>query len=122
MNRLVGKAALITATGQGIGRAAPALFAAQGAMVIVTGINADSLATLDGISGITTAHKLDLRNVEDVSAAVADIGPVGGRFNCAGHLANGVILDCEEADWDAGRASLPTDCKRKQSPAARATS
>ena len=99
MSRLEGKTALITAAGQGIGRATAELFAVQGATVIATDINENSLATLDGIPGIT-AQRLDVRNAAEVSAAVKDIGPLDVLFNCAGHVAVGTILDCEEADWD----------------------
>jgi 2-keto-3-deoxy-L-fuconate dehydrogenase len=99
MSRLKGKTALITAAGQGIGRATAELFAAQGAAVIATDINERSLATLDGIPGITV-RRLDVRNAAEVSAAIDDIGSLDVLFNCAGYVATGTILDCEEADWD----------------------
>jgi 2-keto-3-deoxy-L-fuconate dehydrogenase len=44
--RLAGKSALVTAAGQGIGRATAELFASEGATVLATDINADLLANI----------------------------------------------------------------------------
>ena len=54
MNRLTGRTALVTAAGQGIGRATALAFAEQGARVIATDINTDSLADLAKHEGIET--------------------------------------------------------------------
>ncbi|MCY4179112.1 MAG: SDR family oxidoreductase [Litoreibacter sp.] len=97
-DRLAGKTALLSAAGQGIGHATALAFAAQGAQVIATDINADTLATLDGVEGITT-RLLDVTNADQVTALTADIGPVDCLFNCAGFVANGSILDGTEKEW-----------------------
>ena len=97
--RLAGKKALITAAGQGIGRATAELFAAEGAEVIASDINDGALAELHAIDGIT-ALKLDVTDAAAVEAAVADVGALDVLFNCAGYVANGTILECEEKDWD----------------------
>jgi 2-keto-3-deoxy-L-fuconate dehydrogenase len=99
MERLSGKRVLITAAGQGIGRATAELFAAQGAQVIATDINEASLKGLDAMRGVT-ALKLDVTNGRAVAAVVADIGPLDVLFNCAGYVAGGTILECDEKDWD----------------------
>ena len=99
MERLSGKRVLITAAGQGIGRATAELFAAQGAQVIATDINEASLKGLDAMRGVT-ALKLDVTNGDAVAAVVADIGPLDVLFNCAGYVAGGTILECDEKDWD----------------------
>ena len=83
MERLSGKRVLITAAGQGIGRATAELFATQGAQVIATDINEASLKGLDAMRGVT-ALKLDVTNGGAVAAVVADIGPLDVLFNCAG--------------------------------------
>ena len=97
--RLAGKKALITAAGQGIGRATAELFAAEGAKVIASDINDGALAELHAIDGIT-ALKLDVTDAAAVEAAIADVGTLDVLFNCAGYVANGTILECEEKDWD----------------------
>ena len=99
MTRLRGKRVLITAAGQGIGRATAEMFAAEGAEVIATDINDDTLAELDAIDGIS-AYKLDVLDAEAVAAMVPDIQPLDVLFNCAGFVASGNILECDEASWD----------------------
>ena len=97
--RLAGKTALITAAGQGIGRASAELFAAEGAKVIACDINAESLAELAEVDGIT-ALTLDVTDASALARAIQDAGPLNVLFNCAGYVASGSILDCDENDWD----------------------
>ncbi|MEC7592625.1 MAG: SDR family oxidoreductase [Pseudomonadota bacterium] len=97
--RLAGKTALITAAGQGIGRATAELFAAHGAAVIATDINSVTLAELAALDGVT-ARSLDVLDGAAVAAAAAEIGAVDVLFNCAGFVHHGSILDCDEAAWD----------------------
>jgi len=99
MERLSGKRVLITAAGQGIGRATAELFAEQGAQVIACDINEASLKGLDAMRGVT-ALKLDVTNGSAVASMVANIGPLDVLFNCAGYVAGGTILGCDEKDWD----------------------
>jgi 2-keto-3-deoxy-L-fuconate dehydrogenase len=94
--RLKGKTALITAAGQGIGRAAAELFLSEDAVVWATDINAGSIADLAGCCGLV----LDVRNSAAIAAAFATTGPVDILFNCAGYVANGTILECSQAEWD----------------------
>jgi 2-keto-3-deoxy-L-fuconate dehydrogenase len=96
--RLAGKKALITAAGQGIGRASAVAFAAEGAEVFATDINEVTLAELAAIPGIH-AIRLDVTDPAATAAAVAQIGPVDVLFNCAGVVANGSILECSDEDW-----------------------
>jgi len=97
--RLAGKKALVTAAGQGIGRATVELFAGEGAHVIACDINDVTLAELDAIEGITPL-KLDVTDNAAVEAALAPIGALDVLFNCAGYVADGDVLTCAEADWD----------------------
>jgi len=98
--RLAGKTALVTAAGQGIGRATAIAFANEGANVWATDINEATLATLvEGRAGIRT-RRLDVRDWEAVEKAAADIGTISVLFNCAGFVHQGTILDCTEKDWD----------------------
>ena len=97
--RLSGKNALITAAGQGIGRASAELFAKEGARVLACDINDLLLAELGTIAGITSLE-LDVTDGEAVASAMASVGPFDILFNCAGYVANGSILECDEQDWD----------------------
>jgi len=95
MGRLTGKTALITAAGQGIGRATAEMFVAQGARVIATDINP---ATLD-IAG-AEGCPLDVTDPEAVKAIAAEFPGVDVLYNCAGVVHAGTILDCGEDQWD----------------------
>jgi len=97
--QLAGKTALITAAGQGIGRATVELFASEGATVIACDISEDALADLNTIAGVTALH-MDVTNRDAVKSATADLPPLDILFNCAGYVANGSILECPEKDWD----------------------
>lgn len=99
MTRLEGKLCLVTAAGQGIGRASAERLAADGGRVIATDINEAALAELDAINGIT-ARKLDVMDKSAISALTDDIGPVDVLFNCAGVVHSGNILEATEEEWD----------------------
>lgn len=97
MGRLAGKRALVTAAGQGIGRASALAMAREGAQVIAADINPVTLAELAD-QGLET-RLLNVRDKEAVAAAAAEIGAVDVLFNCAGFVANGTILECSDEDW-----------------------
>ena len=94
--RLAGKTALLTAAGQGIGRATAEAYLAEGARVIATDLDPAKLA---GLSGAET-RALDVRSTAAVEALAAEVGPVDILFNAAGFVHHGSVLDCSEADWD----------------------
>ncbi len=97
--RLAGKKALITAAGQGIGRACALAFAAEGAQVIATDINLETLNTLSADAHITT-RRLDVTDREAVRACAEDVGRLDILANVAGFVHHGSILACSEDDWD----------------------
>lgn len=96
MGRLEGKTALVTAAGQGIGRASALMMAREGARVIGTDINAPALRTLEA-EGIETRH-LDVRDPVAIAVVAGEVAP-DVLFNCAGFVAHGTILDCDEEQW-----------------------
>src|SRR6201999_1927008 len=80
-NRLQGKVALVTAAGQGIGRAIAEAFIAEGAAVIATDVVED--------------------NIDALAADVArEFGALNILVNCAGYVHQGTIFDCSDKDWD----------------------
>lgn len=99
MERLSGKVALVTAAGQGIGRAIAEAFAAEGARVVATDLE---VAKLKGLKG--KLLDLDVRSTQAVEAAakevMADVGPLDVLVNCAGYVHQGNVLECSEHDWD----------------------
>jgi 2-keto-3-deoxy-L-fuconate dehydrogenase len=97
MGRLARKTALLTAAGQGIGRASALAMAREGAWVIATDVNEAALADL-AAEGLQT-RRLDVRDPASIAEAVAAAGPVDVLFNCAGFVAAGSILDCDEDQW-----------------------
>ncbi len=99
MERLHGKTALVTAAGQGIGRASAERMAREGAKVIATDVNDAALAELAQVPGIV-ARKLNVLDPAAITALVDEIGPVDILFNCAGVVHNGTVLEATEAEWD----------------------
>ncbi|NRA88979.1 MAG: SDR family oxidoreductase [Rhizobiales bacterium] len=97
--RLSGKTVLITAAGQGIGRATVELFAAEGAKVYAADINARSLRTLDKIENVNTVL-MDVLDGDVVKNTLAEIGRLDVVFNCTGYVHSGTILECDEDAWD----------------------
>ncbi len=93
--RLQGKRALITAAGQGIGRATAEAFVREGAFVIATDVNAEALQTLEGAH----TEPLDVTDPEAIKAVAARHPGVEVLFNCAGYVHHGTILDCDEEAW-----------------------
>jgi 2-dehydro-3-deoxy-L-fuconate 4-dehydrogenase len=96
--RLEGKRALVTAAGQGIGRAAALAFAAEGANVLATDIAGDKLADL--AEAFVATRRLDATDQRAIEALAGELGPLDILFNCAGFVHHGTILDVLPEDWD----------------------
>lgn len=97
--RLKDKTILVTAAGQGIGRASALALAAEGAKVIATDINEKTLATFASENASIETHVLDVMNTEAVNALAASLPKLDGLFNCAGFVHHGTVLDCSDEDW-----------------------
>ena len=97
MGRLDGKTCLVSAAGQGIGKASALAMAAEGATVIATDINEAAFADLE--AGGCQTRRLDVRDPASIAGAVEAVGTLDVLFNCAGFVAHGTILDCDEDQW-----------------------
>ena len=97
--RLQGKKVLVTAAGQGIGRASAIALAAEGAQVWATDINATLLASYQGIERIT-ALSLDVLDKAAIGRLVSSLPEINVLFNCAGFVHAGTVLDASDADWE----------------------
>ncbi len=97
MDRLKDKVCIVTAAGQGIGRASALAMFEEGAHVVATDINAEALEELKG-HGLETAL-LDVRDAAAIAAFRDRVGGADVLFNCAGFVDHGTILECDEAKW-----------------------
>jgi 2-keto-3-deoxy-L-fuconate dehydrogenase len=98
--RLQGKTILITAAGQGIGRASALACHREGARVIATDLQPALLQSLAAEApGLQTAV-LDVRDGAAVEALARQLPALDGLFNCAGFVHEGSVLACDEAAWD----------------------
>jgi 2-keto-3-deoxy-L-fuconate dehydrogenase len=98
--RLIGKRALVTAAGQGIGRASALAMADEGAHVFATDINMEALSTIrDTNHENIEIFELDARDDASIVAGVARARP-DVLFNCAGFVHHGTVQDATDAEWD----------------------
>ena len=96
--RLQGCRAVVTAAGQGIGRATALAFAREGARVLATDLSPNALATLAEVGGIDTAV-LDVTDASAVAACADAYPDADVLFNCAGYVHHGSSLECQPDDW-----------------------
>ena len=97
--RLQGKKVLVTAAGQGIGRASALALAAEGAQVWATDIDTALLASYQGIEGIT-AMSLDVLDKAAIGRLVSGLVEIDVLFNCAGFVHAGTVLEATDAQWE----------------------
>lgn len=106
---LKGKCALITGSGQGIGKEIAMTLAKAGANIGVSDINLEAAqATADEIAQLgvkTIALKANVASDEEVKAMVkdfvAEMGQIDILVNNAGITKDGLVMRMKESDWDA---------------------
>ena len=94
MNRLQGKTILITAAGQGIGRAIAERIVEEGGTLIATDVRQGALAGLNG-----RLEQLDVTDAGAIQTLFGSLGSLHGLVNCAGVVHHGDILACDEEAW-----------------------
>jgi 2-keto-3-deoxy-L-fuconate dehydrogenase len=99
MDALNGQVVVITAAGQGIGRATAEAFGREGAIVWATDINEAALAGIEAGPQLQR-RRLDVLDAAAVAACFAEIGRVDVLFNCAGIVHSGSALDASDADLE----------------------
>jgi 2-keto-3-deoxy-L-fuconate dehydrogenase len=97
--RLSGKHCLVTAAGAGIGRASALRYAAEGALVLATDIDAQALRALGQERASIRTAELDVTNPAQVAALIEANPHIDVLFNCAGYVHAGSILETTAADW-----------------------
>jgi 2-keto-3-deoxy-L-fuconate dehydrogenase len=97
--RLQGKTALVTAAGQGIGRASALALAAEGAQVWATDINTGLLESYKGVANVT-ALPLDVMDKAAIQQLIANMPALDVLFNCAGFVHAGTALQATDKEWD----------------------
>jgi 2-dehydro-3-deoxy-L-fuconate 4-dehydrogenase len=94
--RLKDRIAVVTAAGQGIGRAIAEAFVREGATVYASDVDRSKL---EGLARAKKA-KLDVLSTRAVEGYAAKIGEIDILVNVAGFVHHGTVLDCSEKDWD----------------------
>ncbi|MFN2186256.1 MAG: SDR family NAD(P)-dependent oxidoreductase, partial [Anaerolineae bacterium] len=110
--QLVGKVALITGGGSGIGRATALLLADEGAAVAVVdmdGSRAQAVAQeIEGEGGQALAVRCDVSQAADCQRAVQETVAAFGRldilYNNAGIIRRASVLEITEEEWDRAMA------------------
>ena len=100
IKRLEGKNIIVTAAGQGIGKATAIAFHNEGANVIATDLNDKTLKELGNEYPKIKICKLDSTNNTAILDFMKNVSKVDVLFNAVGFVHHGTILDCEEKDWD----------------------
>ena len=98
--RLEGKKIVVTAAGQGIGKATAIAFHKEGAHVTATDLNDKTLSDLNKEYPQINVQKLDSTDNTAILEFTKTLDRVDVLFNAVGFVHHGTILDCEEKDWD----------------------
>jgi len=98
--RLENKNIVVTAAGQGIGRATAIAFSNEGANVYATDINETTLKSLNKEHQNIKVKRLDSTDKSAVEEFSNSLDKIDVLFNAVGFVHHGSILECDEKDWD----------------------
>ena len=98
--RLENKNIVVTAAGQGIGRATAIAFNNEGANVYATDINEKTLKSLNKEHQNIKVKRLDSTDKSAVEEFSNSLDKIDVLFNAVGFVHHGSILECDEKDWD----------------------
>ena len=97
--RLKNKTALVTAAGQGIGRASALALAADGAQVWATDVNPRLLDSYEGVANVRCVQ-LDVLDKQAIARVIAEMPAIDILFNCAGFVHGGTALQATDEEWN----------------------
>ena len=100
MKKLENKNIIVTAAGQGIGRATAIAYLKEGANVTETDINEKTLKSLNEEFPNIKVSILDSTKNDEIKVFFSKIDKVDVLFNAVGYVHHGTIMECEEKDWD----------------------
>ena len=95
MGPLKGQVAVVTAAGQGIGRATAVALQRAGAEVIATDVDATLLDDLVTATGMAV-RRMDVLDDTSVRDVIGSIERIDVLFNCAGRVDRGSVLDLSD--------------------------
>jgi 2-keto-3-deoxy-L-fuconate dehydrogenase len=97
--RLKNKTALVTAAGQGIGRASALALAADGAQVWATDVNPRLLESYEGVANVRCVQ-LDVLDKQAITRVIGEMPAIDILFNCAGFVHGGTALQATDEEWN----------------------
>nr|WP_207189888.1 SDR family oxidoreductase [Ramlibacter ginsenosidimutans] len=93
------KTALVTAAGQGIGRASALALAADGAQVWATDVNPRLLESYEGVANVRCVQ-LDVLDKQAIARVIGEMPAIDILFNCAGFVHSGTALQATDEEWN----------------------
>ena len=98
--KLLNKVVIVTAAGNGIGRASVKSLYDEGAKIIAIDHNQKALEKLKKKLNNIIIKKINCTSSQEIEESLSDIKKVDALINCVGFVHQGTILECSEEDWN----------------------